>query len=134
MITRGQMAFETNQRGYDVVSSSNERISVKTVTTSSHVSFNASAFEFVDRVMVFRVNVNDELGISVEERRKSLLGISLWCLRRVRLGEASRPWDDVNFETTVFMVRFGSTSDVERTHLNVRSGLPSRRTNRYFEG
>lgn len=67
MITRGQMALETNQRGYDVVSSSNERISVKTVTTSSHVSFNASTFEYVDRVMIFRVNVDDELGISVEE-------------------------------------------------------------------
>ncbi|MEZ0171129.1 hypothetical protein [Microvirga sp. TS319] len=67
MITRGQMALETNQRGYDVVSSSNERISVKTVTTSSHVSFNASTFGFVDRVMVFRVNVDDDLGISVEE-------------------------------------------------------------------
>lgn len=67
MITRGQMALETNQRGYDVVSSSNERISVKTVTTSSQVSFNAATFELVDRVMVFRVNVDDELGISVEE-------------------------------------------------------------------
>lgn len=67
MITRGQMALETNQRGYDVVCASNERISVKTVTTSSHVSFNASTFEFVDRVMVFRVNMDDELGISVEE-------------------------------------------------------------------
>jgi hypothetical protein len=67
MITRGQMALETNQRGYDVVSSSNERISVKTVTTSSHVAFNASTFEYVDRVIVLRVNVDDELGISVEE-------------------------------------------------------------------
>jgi hypothetical protein len=69
MITRGQMALETNQRGYDVVSSANERISVKTVTTSSHVSFNASTFEYVDRVIVLRVNVDDELGISVEELR-----------------------------------------------------------------
>lgn len=67
MITRGQMALEINQPGYDVVSSTNERISVKTVTTSSHVSFNASTFEYVDRVIVLRVNVDDELGISVEE-------------------------------------------------------------------
>jgi hypothetical protein len=28
MITRGQMALETNQRGYDVISADNERISV----------------------------------------------------------------------------------------------------------
>jgi len=67
MITRGQMALETNQRGYDVVSASNERISVKTITTSSHVSFNISTFGLVDRVMIFRVNVDDETGISVEE-------------------------------------------------------------------
>lgn len=67
MITRGQMALETNQRGYDVVSALNERISVKTITTSNHVSFNSSTFEFVDRVIVLRVNVDQENGISVEE-------------------------------------------------------------------
>ena len=67
MITRGQMALETNQRGYDVISAENERISVKTVTTSSHVSFNPNTFEFVDRVMVLRVNIDEEDGVSVEE-------------------------------------------------------------------
>jgi hypothetical protein len=67
MITRGQMALETKQRGYDVVSAENERISVKTVTSSSHVSFNLSTFELVDRVMILRVNVDEETGVSVEE-------------------------------------------------------------------
>lgn len=67
MITRGQMALDTNQRGYDVVSASNERISVKTVTTSTHVSFNQNTFHHVDRLMVLRVNVDDEKGVSVEE-------------------------------------------------------------------
>ncbi len=67
MITRGQMALETNQRGYDVISAENERISVKTVTTSSHVSFNQNTFEYVDRVMVLRVNSDEEHGVSVEE-------------------------------------------------------------------
>lgn len=67
MITRGQMALETNQRGYDVISAENERISVKTVTSSGNVAFNPSTFELVDRVMILRVNVDDELGISVEE-------------------------------------------------------------------
>ena len=66
MITRGQMALETNQRGYDVISAENERISVKTVTSSVHVSFNQNTFDLVDRVMVFRVNVDDEDGVSVE--------------------------------------------------------------------
>jgi hypothetical protein len=67
MITRGQMAIKTNQHGYDVVSALNERISVKTVTSSSAVSFNQATFEFVDRVIVLRINVDDETGISVEE-------------------------------------------------------------------
>jgi hypothetical protein len=67
MINRGQMALDTNQRGYDVVSALNERISVKTVTTSTQVSFNSATFHLVDRVMILRVNVDEENGISVEE-------------------------------------------------------------------
>ncbi|WP_165505669.1 DUF6998 domain-containing protein [Rhizobium leguminosarum] len=67
MITRGQMALDTNQRGYDVVSASNERISVKTITTSNHVSFTQNTFHRVDRVMILRINVDDDKGVSVEE-------------------------------------------------------------------
>ena len=66
MMTRGQMALETHQRGYDVISSDNERISVKTVTSSNHVKFNSNTFEHVDRVMVLRLNMDEETGISVE--------------------------------------------------------------------
>ncbi|TWI90602.1 hypothetical protein IQ03_04954, partial [Gemmobacter caeni] len=36
MVTRGQMALATNQRGYDVVSGDGDYISVKTVTSSNH--------------------------------------------------------------------------------------------------
>jgi hypothetical protein len=67
MITRGQMALDTNQRGYDVVSAEGERISVKTVTTSSHVLFNPATLENVDRVIVLRLNVDDDSGLSIEE-------------------------------------------------------------------
>lgn len=67
MITRGQMALDTNQRGYDVVSAANERISVKTITSSTHVGFNRSTFHHVDRVIILRVNVDDDKGVSVEE-------------------------------------------------------------------
>jgi hypothetical protein len=67
MITRGQMALDTNQRGYDVVSAENERISVKTVTSTKNITFNPNTFDKVDRVMILRVNVDDEKGISVEE-------------------------------------------------------------------
>lgn len=67
MITRGQMALETNQRGYDVVTADNERVSVKTITTSTHVTFNTKTLELVDRIMVLRINVDEESGVSVEE-------------------------------------------------------------------
>jgi hypothetical protein len=66
MITRGQMAPETNQRGYDVISADNERISVKTVTSSSHVVFKGSTFQFIDRIMVLRLNVSADDGPSIE--------------------------------------------------------------------
>src|SRR4051795_7866648 len=55
MVTRGQMALETNQQGYDVVSALNERISVKTVTSTVNVSFNLNTFHLVDRVIVLRI-------------------------------------------------------------------------------
>lgn len=66
MITRGQMALDTNQRGYDVISSDNERISVKTITSSTHVSIKGSTFSDVDRVMVLRLNIDDDDGVSIE--------------------------------------------------------------------
>ena len=64
--TRGQMASKTHQNGYDVVSAAGERISVKTITSSTHVSFNKKTFQLVDRVMVLRVNV-EEGEPSIEE-------------------------------------------------------------------
>ena len=66
MITRGQMALSTNQHGYDVVSADNERISVKTVTSSTHVTFRKSTHEHVDRVIVLRLNVEEDEA-SIEE-------------------------------------------------------------------
>lgn len=66
MVTRGQMAIETNQRGYDVISAERDRISVKTITTSNHVVFNENTFSLVDRVMIFRINV-EETEASIEE-------------------------------------------------------------------
>lgn len=59
LITNGQMAPEVNQRGYDVVSGVGERISVKTTAImkpSGHVLFNPNSLEFVDRVIVIRMN------------------------------------------------------------------------------
>ncbi|BBJ22802.1 DUF6998 domain-containing protein [Candidatus Nitrotoga sp. AM1P] len=62
LITNGQMATEVNQRGYDVVSESGERISVKTTAMmglTGHVTFNSRSLEFVDRVIVLRMNTEE---------------------------------------------------------------------------
>ena len=66
MITRGQMAPDTNQRGYDVVGAGNERISVKTITSSNHVLFRSSTLNTVDRIMILRLNVSVDEGLSIE--------------------------------------------------------------------
>jgi hypothetical protein len=62
LITNGQMAPDTNQRGYDVVGKDGERISVKTTTmleSGGHISFNPRTLQFVDRVIVLRVNTEE---------------------------------------------------------------------------
>jgi len=62
LITNGQMATEVNQRGYDVVSDSGERVSVKTTAimgSSGHISFNPSTLDKVDRIIIFRINTEE---------------------------------------------------------------------------
>ena len=62
LITNGQMATEVNQKGYDVVGSDGEKISVKTTAmmgNNGHISFNATTLEFVDRIIVLRINTEE---------------------------------------------------------------------------
>jgi hypothetical protein len=62
LMTNGQLATEVNQEGYDVVSQTGERISVKTTAimgTSGHISFNPNTLSKVDRVMVLRINTEE---------------------------------------------------------------------------
>lgn len=66
MTSRGQMALAVDQRGYDVVSSDGERISVKTVTSSGHVSFKKATIGQVDRITILRINIDDS-EVSIEE-------------------------------------------------------------------
>lgn len=66
MKTRGQMAPEVNQKGYDVVSAEGEQISVKTVTSTQHIKFNKNTINVVHRVVVLRLNFDDD-DISIEE-------------------------------------------------------------------
>jgi len=63
LITNGRMAEKSQQPGYDVVSKDGERISVKTTTMTangSHVSFNVNTLSQVDRVIVLRINLEDQ--------------------------------------------------------------------------
>lgn len=66
MITRGQMALSVNQHGYDVVSAEGQHISVKTITSSTHVSFNKATLHQANHVMILRLNVS-EGEASIEE-------------------------------------------------------------------
>ncbi|MGR3983341.1 DUF6998 domain-containing protein [Pseudoalteromonas sp. 1181_04] len=62
LITNGRMATEVNQAGYDVVSSTGERISVKStgrMHTSGHISFNTNTLELVDRIIILRINTDE---------------------------------------------------------------------------
>jgi len=62
LITNGQMATEVNQQGYDVVSATGERVSVKTTArmgTSGHISFNPNTLNKVDRVIILRINTEE---------------------------------------------------------------------------
>lgn len=77
VITNGQMAPNTNEKGYDVVSNNGQRISVKTTattTTSGGATFNIKTLEFVDRVIIMRINEDLEIEVlfdaSIEAARK----------------------------------------------------------------
>lgn len=56
------MAPEVNQKGYDVVSADGEKISVKTTAMmgyGGHVAFNSNSLEFLDRIIVLRINTEE---------------------------------------------------------------------------
>jgi Family of unknown function (DUF6998) len=73
VITNGQMAPNTNEKGYDVVSNNGERISVKTTattTTSGGATFNLKTLGFVDRVMIMRINEDLEIEVLFDASTK----------------------------------------------------------------
>lgn len=73
LITRGQMSPEINQRGYDVVSETGEKISVKTTTVfpAGHVQFNVNTLSEVNRVIIIYISGvggnedDDEISIKI---------------------------------------------------------------------
>jgi hypothetical protein len=69
VITNGQMASNTNEKGYDVVSNAGERISVKTTattTTSGGALFNLKTLHLVDRIMIMRINEDLEIEVLLD--------------------------------------------------------------------
>ena len=66
MVTSGQMAFAVNQVGYDIVSAEGERISVKTITSSTRISFNLNTLHHATRILVLQI-VLDENEPSIRE-------------------------------------------------------------------
>src|SRR5690606_4339139 len=73
MITQGQLADSVNQRGYDVISSEGQNISVKTITSSNHVAFNRNTIIEVDRIIIVRINTEDMQIEILEDFNKDLL-------------------------------------------------------------
>lgn len=61
VLTNGQMASRTNQRGYDVVSAAGERISVKTSASlnGGPIYFNKNTLDQVDRIVIIRINTEE---------------------------------------------------------------------------
>lgn len=78
MYTNGNMAEAVNERGYDVVTKDNERISVKTTArtgSTGFVAFNPNTLHLADRVVILRFNEEEmELEIlldtSIEEAKQ----------------------------------------------------------------
>lgn len=85
LITNGRMATEVNQAGYDVVSSTGERISVKTtgrMHTGGHISFNTNTLALVDRIIILRINTDEMqvetlLDMPVEQARLLMSDVAM---------------------------------------------------------
>ena len=62
LIKNGQMAFNVNEKGYDVISSQGRKISVKTTSmtnTSGHISFNSNTLHLIDDVVILQINAEE---------------------------------------------------------------------------
>lgn len=61
-----KLSSANNQRGYDLVDADGLRVSVKTITTATHVTLKESTLPLVDRIVVVWVDTDaDELDLTV---------------------------------------------------------------------
>lgn len=67
MLTNGQMALSATERGYDVISAVGDYISVKTVTSTKQIKFNASTFDRATRVVILRIDDDQEKGVIIQQ-------------------------------------------------------------------
>jgi hypothetical protein len=112
MYTNGNMADNVNEKGYDVVTKDNERISVKTTSMSSghgHVSFNPKTLQYVDRVIILRFNADEmELEIlldkSIEEARTLMTASSSGKLS-IALSKIYKPNTKVRNDSEIAVIK-----------------------------
>lgn len=115
VITNGQMANAINQKGYDVVGSNSEQISVKTTATvgnASHVSFNASTLIHVHRVIVLRINTEEReietlLDVPIAQATE-LMGPEIAGKRVIALRKLTRKAVTPGAVKTILEVRHGN--------------------------
>lgn len=77
LISNGQMATEVNQRGYDVVSESRGRISVKTTAQNTyvgHFSFNPNTLDQVDWISALKIDADEmEIQLLLDTEKEEVL-------------------------------------------------------------
>lgn len=61
-----RLSAKNNQHGNDLTDSNGLRVSVKTITTSTHISLNANTLDKVDRIIVVWIGTEaDELDVEI---------------------------------------------------------------------
>lgn len=112
MYTNGNLAEKVNEKGYDVVTKENERISVKTTartTNNGFVSFNPNTLHFVDRVIILRFNEEEmELEILLDkpiEEAKLLMSTKSGGKLFIAMSKIFKPASKVRSDSEVATVR-----------------------------
>lgn len=112
MYANGNLAENVNEKGYDVVTKENERISVKTTARTNNngfVSFNPNTLHFVDRVIILRFNEEEmELEILLDkpiEEAKLLMSTKSDGKLFIAMSKIFKPASKVRSDSEVVTVR-----------------------------
>ncbi|WP_172370425.1 DUF6998 domain-containing protein [Sporosarcina jiandibaonis] len=120
MYTNGNMADNVNEKGYDVVTKDNERISVKTTSMSSghgHVSFNPNTLQYVDRVIILRFNADEmELEILLDksiEEAKTLMTANSSGKLSIAMSKIYKPNTKVRNDSEIAVIKSATYRNYE---------------------